>query len=70
MDTKNIFYEDRDEKYSLIRYRIIKKVSIIVFASLLLSYYMISLIKPYSGACPSNATCGVFIHCNAGYDFD
>ena len=42
----------------------------IVFAFLLVTYLFIMRIKPYPGTCPKNATCGVFIHCNPGYDLD
>lgn len=46
----------------------LKIFTMIAFAFLLVTYLFIMKIKPYSGVCPNNASCGVFIHCNPGYD--
>lgn len=38
-----------------------------LFVFLFVFWLLLTFVQPYHGICPSNADCGVYVHCHAGY---
>lgn len=68
LTSQNIFYEDSVEMKLLSRIRKTRPWLLLVVIFLILSYYLLSGLSGYKGKCPTNAECGVFVHCNEGYE--
>jgi hypothetical protein len=66
-DTKNVFYEERDEAKLLGFYQMIKPLVNKIFIFLFLAWTILFFVRPYNGLCPLYADCGVYIHCHQGY---
>ena len=67
-DDQNVFWENSTTVKKLRFCRYLKYFLCLLFLGMTLTYFLIGTIQSYpTGQCPSNATCGVFVHCNKGY---
>src|SRR5690349_20840718 len=68
LDAANVFYEDRDTLKELKKTKKIIYYSLPIWFVLAALYILINQIHPFTGECPENATCKVFIRCYPGYE--
>lgn len=51
-------------------YNTLKLITGAIWAILFVIYLGVSLVQPFEGVCPENASCGVFVHCHNGFEYD
>lgn len=68
LNTENVFYEDSSHYLRLQQIKTVMPILAKIFAGLFVFFCLLSCIEPYDGYCPTNADCGVYIHCHRGYE--
>ena len=69
-DTENIFYENRFNAKILLIIQTIRPALMVIFAILLITFFIVHKVEGYKRVCPSNADCGVYIHRHPGFELN
>lgn len=70
LEANNVFYENRPELKNLEELKTLRWTLVLIWLLLAFSYFLVGRLEAYSGICPKNARCGVFIHCAEFFEYD